>query len=102
DTSSIEIHTLSLHDALPIWCSATNHNTILNIEIPHFASSHHTSISCRLKSSSFNPFSLAFCSMYSKRFLNFLLVDSNASSGLMPDRKSTRLNSSHVKISYAV
>src|SRR5438874_8710333 len=65
DTSTTEIYTLSLHDALPISCAPSN----LLVENPGFAG--------------------------------------NVSEGAVPakpglDRKSTRLNSSHVEISYAV
>src|SRR3989442_6382513 len=61
DTATTEIYTLSLHDALPISCSAP----------PSWASS------------SFR-------------------VGRLASLPTRKDRKSTRLNSSHVRISYAV
>src|SRR6266576_6228117 len=56
DTATTEIYTLSLHDALPIWCRAW----------------------------------LAWCTCLA------------ASCCCAKDRKSTRLNSSHVEISYAV
>src|SRR5476649_3006303 len=58
DTATTEIYTLSLHDALPIWCNAGSS-----------------------KSDS---------------------IDAKRRSCTVPDRKSTRLNSSHTVISYAV
>src|SRR5437899_10147829 len=72
-----EIYTLSLHDALPIWCSSRKVNS----------SSKETYVT------------------------NLLVLDPENSSGTnyavevwedKPDRKSTRLNSSHLGISYAV
>src|SRR3989442_9439231 len=76
DTATTEIYTLSLHDALPISRRrAIEERTAL-------ASSFSPSISLDLTTSSVS-------------------VRSTASSR-RPDRKSTRLNSSHVRISYAV
>src|SRR5215471_20678801 len=59
DTATTEIYTLSLHDALPIWCARRRHR--------------------RGCTGSWR-----------------------ASPASTSDRKSTRLNSSHVEISYAV
>src|SRR3712207_8863124 len=90
DTATTEIYTLSLHDALPIFLSL---NVISTISI--FAP-------CwrfyRLQYKDNNvPFHLYyiqqeqyFHNQYHRLFLLFL------------DRKSTRLNSSHANISYAV
>src|SRR6266571_2572959 len=58
DTATTEIYTLSLHDALPIWCAGPSKRS-----------------PGRPSASSIRP---------------------------RPDRKSTRLNSSHMSISYAV
>src|SRR6266540_5757098 len=58
DTATTEIYTLSLHDALPIWCRTRSPCSRRRAR-PEFLSS-------------------------------------------TPDRKSTRLNSSHITISYAV
>src|SRR5215475_15102570 len=63
DTATTEIYTLSLHDALPIYCERSE--TI-------------------------------------QSFLVATGLDCFVASLLAIDRKSTRLNSSHVKISYAV
>src|SRR6266540_5174070 len=62
DTATTEIYTLSLHDALPIWCTSPTGQT--------------------LSASPGAP----------RRY----------SSSSTSDRKSTRLNSSHITISYAV
>src|SRR5688572_33081418 len=75
DTATTEIYTLSLHDALPIFGS--------------------------LSSSSVRPLR----SM--KRFSSIMHPDrwsfaDRSASSRRPDRKSTRLNSSHSQISYAV
>src|SRR3989442_15815482 len=72
DTATTEIYTLSLHDALPIWGGG--------------ASLSSKRLSSKRGSSGIpkrRPCALAWCRR-------------------MADRKSTRLNSSHVRISYAV
>src|SRR3712207_7192919 len=71
DTATTEIYTLSLHDALPIWCGVSDRNaaTVTRALLMRF----------------FEP------------------DRSFAPTSLRPaDRKSTRLNSSHANISYAV
>src|SRR5438034_4990503 len=73
DTASNEIYTLSLHDALPIW------KTNCSVLIMH---------QDQIKSPAFQNAELR-----SER-LRILAV--------LGDRKSTRLNSSHTVISYAV
>src|SRR3989442_5894035 len=65
DTATTEIYTLSLHDALPIWC-----DEFVEMVIP----------------------------VLQRRGL--FRTDYEGTTGI--DRKSTRLNSSHVRISYAV
>src|SRR3712207_8826928 len=77
DTATTEIYTLSLHDALPISCSAVpskfkyGFSSLMDIA---------SSSSCRLRR-----------------------VDSpGGENSSVLDRKSTRLNSSHANISYAV
>src|SRR3989442_8805638 len=76
DTATTEIYTLSLHDALPIFISASNRST--SRPTPRFTIS-----VCRASTSS-----------WSRTFRRAWKYGS--------DRKSTRLNSSHVRISYAV
>src|SRR3989442_13949243 len=61
DTATTEIYTLSLHDALPIFCAMLLTDALMD----------------------------SVCNGPDKRCLSL-------------DRKSTRLNSSHVRISYAV
>src|SRR3712207_5102903 len=81
DTATTEIYTLSLHDALPIWpvSSPSEKPSVWFFEIvaaPMFE----VMITIVLRKSTFRPWaSVSF-----------------------PDRKSTRLNSSHANISYAV
>src|SRR5436305_11279298 len=75
DPSTSEIYTLSLHDALPIW----------------------NGISLGLVDNTANAFSIA---EGSNNYLN--INTTNTSENVSLDRKSTRLNSSHVRISYAV
>src|SRR5690606_42166221 len=80
DTASSEIYTLSLHDALPICAGIENTISLarrLGIHSPIEADP-----SISLGSSSISMMEMA--------------------AAYAADRKSTRLNSSHVKISYAV
>src|SRR5258707_8169573 len=72
DTATTEIYTLSLHDALPIWCRTC-------------ASANRPRPYCRARPR-FRPAPPPYGSGSESR----------------PDRKSTRLNSSHANISYAV
>src|SRR3712207_8716908 len=87
DTATTEIYTLSLHDALPIsgdpWKAIPAHI-----------------VSCLLRT---NPYML-----YAGQEFGEKGMDAEGFSGLdgrttiFEDRKSTRLNSSHANISYAV
>src|SRR5688572_31248827 len=73
DTATTEIYTLSLHDALPIWKSRLLRREPYNV-----------------------PGGIRFTVTLAAP------PDSARPSGCGPDRKSTRLNSSHSQISYAV
>src|SRR5690348_17512965 len=75
DTATTEIYTLSLHDALPISCSRAT--------------------SCDPKPRTAKPGSFASQARCTDRYLA-------RPSDTGGDRKSTRLNSSHPSISYAV
>src|SRR3712207_299912 len=79
DTATTEIYTLSLHDALPIWSDAT-------VRELQAAFSIDSGVARRL---------LAEAPVVVKRCATPELADAL-------DRKSTRLNSSHANISYAV
>src|SRR3712207_7459809 len=74
DTATTEIYTLSLHDALPILTGGGPVEATQSLVV------------------------LA----YDTVFLNFETGPGVAIAFLMTDRKSTRLNSSHANISYAV
>src|SRR5690348_17684038 len=74
DTAPTEIYTLSLHDALPISCAERAHGLTVKLA----------------KSGGIRE---AIRMAHAGRALGL---------GLMLDRKSTRLNSSHPSISYAV
>src|SRR2546430_13144221 len=76
DTATTEIYTLSLHDALPI--SPSHYHTITKWIFKEYRTSGYATIK--------------FSTAYAYRRLRF---DRG-------DRKSTRLNSSHSQISYAV
>src|SRR5258707_11045799 len=80
DTATTEIYTLSLHDALPIFPAAVFFTSNPSLSSP-------TSVS--LDSSG---------NIYIADSGNHRIVKMNATT----DRKSTRLNSSHANISYAV
>src|SRR5947209_18636344 len=73
DTATTEIYTLSLHDALPIWKIAIN-QAIANGQ----------------------------AWIHRARRGRPVVIPVYADSGANQDRKSTRLNSSHANISYAV
>src|SRR5258708_26993593 len=82
DTATTEIYTLSLHDALPI----SSMQLMASSQVGSLSSSNNISKSSRRsRSSSTVPTSVA-CTGWPDRL----------------DRKSTRLNSSHQIISYAV
>src|SRR6266704_3084453 len=68
DTATTEIYTLSLHDALPIFCPPP---VVLQAQHPQH-----------------------------RRVLGQHLARQHVEPVAQPDRKSTRLNSSHVSISY--
>src|SRR3712207_7082198 len=77
DTATTEIYTLSLHDALPICtCTSGTWRTTVGRVVIEIEQSPATSTGKR--------------------------PSAKASSTCPPDRKSTRLNSSHANISYAV
>src|SRR5690606_39560641 len=82
DTATSEIFTLSLHDALPIYAASL----VLNRSFKNW---------------SYSLNSRYFTEEY-KYLSNDLYDSSIKTSSALKDRKSTRLNSSHVKISYAV
>src|SRR3712207_9185043 len=72
DTATTEIYTLSLHDALPIWSTTTSFWNAWR--------NSNASLATRTHASGSSPFTWK----------------------IGADRKSTRLNSSHANISYAV
>src|SRR5690349_25059696 len=74
DTATTEIYTLSLHDALPICPSDSGGSDMPSQAVSRMPKT-------------FNQLVLLMWSVWSLTFV---------------DRKSTRLNSSHVEISYAV
>src|SRR3712207_7178972 len=79
DTATTEIYTLSLHDALPIYFP-------MNTSATH---------------NQHNIFSQSAFPIKTKQPTGRVGQDNNAP-GRVRDRKSTRLNSSHANISYAV
>src|SRR5690606_39750043 len=84
-TSTAAIYTLSLHDALPIWVGGNFARSLLTRS--RAARSVKVIATIRVGSQ-------PSCNACSRRRIRV--------SVLPADRKSTRLNSSHVKISYAV
>src|SRR5690606_40040074 len=92
DTATTHIYTLSLHDALPIYLSASNRRILAKIlwKVP---------IQRFLASLAPTIFEIRF---FISRAALLVKVSAKILNGSTPDRKSTRLNSSHVKISYAV
>src|SRR5690606_41428524 len=90
DSVTLEIHTLSLHDALPIWFGYGK-----NFGDYEFFQAHYLGGKENLRGYHNNRFA-GRTKMFNNTELRFRIADFNT------DRKSTRLNSSHVKISYAV
>src|SRR5690606_42062715 len=88
-SSTSNLHTLSLHDALPIFCNIPPHLHTSDLRISNHPSSRRNLPWPVLDHSCQN----CCCRSGHGRFLR--------DEGWL-DRKSTRLNSSHVKISYAV
>src|SRR3712207_6889332 len=88
DTATTEIYTLSLHDALPILHGDANVSFFLSETPPERGPGLHT-----------HPYEEVF--VVQEGELTFTIGDAaiKATGG---DRKSTRLNSSHANISYAV
>src|SRR5699024_12267567 len=81
DTAFAEISTLSLHDALPISAGE------LKIGVGDTISRH---------------FLLPYLERFYNRYPGVKMKIENGTTSELIDRKSTRLNSSHVSISYAV
>src|SRR2546427_8008823 len=84
DTATTEIYTLSLHDALPIYQEALR-------ELPE---------DIRIYSSAEDDINRALIASLAKKSTSTGAAKVGAD--LRGDRKSTRLNSSHSQISYAV
>src|SRR5690554_7336716 len=76
-TATTEIYTLSLHDALPIWVGIITGDVVIQPEAE-------------------------IVIMTTEIFRNILHQEKERLYRFSQDRKSTRLNSSHVRISYAV
>src|SRR5690606_42012143 len=82
EPATTEIHTLSLHDALPIWRGAA------------------ASVRLYEGSELYGTTDVGWSTQ--ERYSTYSCLRSLRAMSLPSDRKSTRLNSSHVKISYAV
>src|SRR2546430_9970445 len=80
DTATTEIYTLSLHDALPISTGTT---------VPEGNKTKLESL-------------VSFVHSVRKNLSSSTLLSADAPCNILRDRKSTRLNSSHSQISYAV
>src|SRR3989475_7744709 len=90
DTATTEIYTLSLHDALPISCRPDNvSERSFSLRVDHGDEDFHR-VQCGVGE---HPCSTAQIDWR---------VRMPFGSGDLQDRKSTRLNSSHSQISYAV
>src|SRR3712207_7042358 len=83
DTATTEIYTLSLHDALPIYAPAPDATALLVEELRNQISRLRTDLDA------------AYARESAER-------ERHAAEVVRLDRKSTRLNSSHANISYAV
>src|SRR5690606_41298507 len=90
-TATTDIYSLSLHDALPIWLAGNPVST-------------RSLVSFWLNQGSFSCWGemLTARKIDGSQPLAISMASRMTRSDNSPDRKSTRLNSSHVKISYAV
>src|SRR3712207_8593970 len=86
DTATTEIYTLSLHDALPIWMCVTWKGNAWTASLRKATALAVVSSSFTARCTKREARSMATCRYRLRR----------------TDRKSTRLNSSHANISYAV
>src|SRR5688572_32253258 len=86
DTATTEIYTLSLHDALPIWPASSS--SLANASVVSGVSSAGLITTVQPAASAGAILRVA--------------IARGKFHGVMRDRKSTRLNSSHSQISYAV
>src|SRR5207245_11193885 len=95
-TSSTNIYTLSLHDALPIFT---------NIDVKMVRNSSKGPFGVGAEVTNPNDFAVkdvrVRCTMEDDKGNKLIVYDSTILA-TFPDRKSTRLNSSHGSISYAV
>src|SRR5207247_11271235 len=95
DSASIQLCPLSLHDALPISLLA------MRDDVWHDASAYCSGI-VALSHIFFRVFTSARLADFGSRLQYILEPDPPARDARLRDRKSTRLNSSHEWISYAV
>src|SRR5690606_41381916 len=98
-TATTQISTLSLHDALPI---SVNHDP--DNKVPSSAQPSHAPQRSRQPKNALDDLPAHHSDDYRERQLpvgQSIHIDPSADP-TRQDRKSTRLNSSHVKISYAV
>src|SRR5690606_40598307 len=93
DTPTTALSTLSLHDALPIWPARPADRAVAGPARPLGARAWRTAAVLRAAFSGERPM-VSGARMTDHRDV--------LSRRILLDRKSTRLNSSHVKISYAV
>src|SRR5690606_40132514 len=96
-TSPTRTYTLSLHDALPIYPSVPGHEIIGKVlstgsKVSRFKTGEYVGVGCMVDSCQHCQPCHQGHEQYCEEFPTLTYKD----------RKSTRLNSSHVKISYAV
>ena len=102
DTATTEIYTLSLHDALPI-CGRSRQAIIYNLRVFFEQSTINSWLDLPRNFLLIHPEDLPPRQKTAPRFIpEEVLEQLNEHIGELPDRKSTRLNSSHWPISYAV
>src|SRR5690606_41684826 len=90
-------YTLSLHDALPIWVIGQVEQVVQALELPKL-------VEREVSRFPIERIEQIVLGVSGKEFraITWLGALLGGMIGLLQDRKSTRLNSSHVKISYAV
>src|SRR5690606_40665109 len=101
-TPTTKLHTLSLHDALPIYYQTDYPKRFADAQSPYFV---HNGKQLLLSTYNGSEGKLSILPLINPGLANIDQAKVKTFEGfgkILLDRKSTRLNSSHVKISYAV
>src|SRR5690606_40367391 len=97
-----KIYTVSLHDALPICFDTDNDSVFINETIRDYCLNANIEFTrCRPYRKNDQAFVEQKNGSVDRRIVGYHRYEGVAAAAVLADRKSTRLNSSHVKNSYA-